>query len=71
MERLCIDCKHYVEPERMVGGLMKCVALRGKPHPVLGGEVDHIDPGLMRMTLCGWNDPKFWERKSKATVKAA
>ena len=63
MERLCTNCKHYVEPERMVGQPAKCIALSGKTHPVTGGDVGWIDPGQMRMTLCGWNDPKLFELK--------
>ncbi len=58
-ERLCKNCKHlrsrdYREPEL-------CHALDRKQHPVYGGTVSGIDPGLVRMTLCGWDDPKFWE----------
>jgi len=64
MERLCKDCKHYErEPDPNMLRPLACYALKGKPHPVSGGDVSHIDSGLMRMTLCGWNDPKFWERK--------
>lgn len=65
MERLCKDCKHYEnwpDPNQS-RPLFACYALKGKQHPVLGGDVGCIDSGLMRMTLCGWSDPKFWERK--------
>lgn len=64
MERLCIDCKHYVAAERF-GKPMRCVALRTQQNPVLGGDVDSIDAGLMRLTLCGWTDPKLFEPKDR------
>ena len=63
MERLCINCKHFKEGNRYPGTADGCHAMDGKQHPVYGGDAGGIDPGLMRMTLCGWNDPKFWERK--------
>ncbi len=67
MERLCKNCKHFnrttwTEPER-------CHALDNKQHPVTGGSVIGIDPGLVRMTLCGWDDPKFWEPKTEKGKK--
>ena len=71
MERLCINCKHFKAGNRYPGTPDRCHAMDGKQHPVYGGDVGGIDPGLMRMTLCGWNDPKFWERKPPATVSAA
>ena len=66
MERLCINCKHYwrnewewhTDPER-------CHALDHKPHPVTGRSVAGIEPSVLRMTLCGWDDPKWWEPKDK------
>ena len=56
MERLCKDCKHYV-------GIM-CRALEGHPNPVTGRDFPkgtEMQAELMRATLCGWRDPKFWE----------
>lgn len=65
-ERLCKDCKHFEsEPDPNALRLNACYALKRRQHPVFGGEVNYIDAGLMRMTLCGWNDPKFWESKPK------
>ena len=64
LEHMCRDCKHYErEPDPNGFRPMSCYALKGKTHPVFGGDVFNIDAGLMRMTLCGWNDPKFWEPK--------
>ena len=67
-ERLCINCKHYEsepDPNRLRQGL--CYALKGQQHPVLGGDCFGIDAGLMRLTLCGWRDPKLWEPKRSKT----
>ena len=64
MERLCKDCKHFTDIGRF-GDPALCHALDKKQHPVWGGSVHGIDPGLVRMTLCGWDDPKFWERKNE------
>ena len=63
MERLCINCKHYVPPEYWSNQGMQCAALRGKQHPVLGGDISTIAADVMRLTLCGWSDPKLWEQK--------
>lgn len=65
MERLCKDCKHFTGEITWDEPLMSCLALRGKLHPVLGVDIDHIEAGMMRLTLCGWSDPKFWEPKPK------
>lgn len=63
-ERLCVNCKHYGEPERRSSKGMVCNAMSGKQHPVTGGSMTTIEAGLMRLTLCGFADPKFWEPKS-------
>jgi hypothetical protein len=63
MERLCINCAHFRAPEQFGNTAMGCAALRGDRDPVLGGNVDTIDPGLMRLTACGWSDPKLFEPK--------
>lgn len=60
-ERLCKDCKHYHRQKGDWTSLESCHALDQKQHPVTGGSVAGIDAGLVRMTLCGWDDPKFWE----------
>lgn len=68
MERLCQDCKHYRKhspnfnrPEDPFW----CWAIDGQVNPVTGGDRMMAIPDLMRMTLCGWSDPKFWEPKSR------
>lgn len=59
MERLCKDCKHLKS-----GTTYTCHALDGKPNPLTGETMEcGIQADTMRMTLCGWNDPKFWERR--------
>lgn len=62
---LCTECKHYREgqyyPRR--GDPDACVALAGQVNPVTGQAIGSIGPNLMRMTLCGWNDPKLFEPK--------
>jgi len=40
-----------------------CHALDGKPNPVTGDPIDGIEPSTMRLTLCGFSDPKLWEQK--------
>jgi len=62
-ERHCVDCRHYQET-RYPEPKQHCTALMGQLHPVTGGDIQTIDPGLMRMTLCGWRDPKFWGPKA-------
>lgn len=61
---LCKDCKHYYEnprPDFRTESL--CDALRGKEHPVHGTDITAIKADIMRMVLCGWSDPKFFEPK--------
>lgn len=67
MERLCKDCKHYTQAARWPGPIMACHALDRDVHPVYGGAIDGIEAGIVRLTLCGWKDPKFWEPKPKET----
>ncbi len=62
-ERLCKDCKHFTGWNRFAKNGLECTALNQQQHPVWGGTIAGIDAGLVRMTLCGWNDPKFWEPK--------
>lgn len=65
MERICINCKHYREHQHFMDLPSQCVALSGKiQHPVTGGDFGGVDPGLMRLTLCGWKDPKWFEAKT-------
>jgi hypothetical protein len=65
LERLCKDCRHYEsEPDPHGFRPSACYALKGKSHPVVGGDVHNIEAGLMRMTLCGWSDPKLWQPKT-------
>lgn len=57
-ERLCVKCKHYDN------GI--CLALNGRQSPVDGRSMNErcgIEAGVMRLTLCGWLDPKLWEPK--------
>ena len=64
-ERLCKDCKHYyglVRPNFTDPD--KCHGLDDFNHPIFGGKITGIDAGLVRMTLCGWTDPKYWEKKN-------
>jgi len=69
MERLCKDCKHYrLSSPLTFHGSLSCHALDGKQHPVMGGDIDGIEPGLMRMTACGW-EGRFWEKRHDATVE--
>jgi hypothetical protein len=64
MERLCETCKHYRKVEDVWTNVeVGCYALKGTPHPEHGKDIDYIRPDLMRLTLCGWKDPKFWEQK--------
>jgi hypothetical protein len=63
---LCQDCKHHSVSSRWGehGARLEdrvCGALYGQEHPVSGGHITHIACDLMRMTLCGWNDPKLFE----------
>lgn len=63
--RTCASCRHFEsqpDPNNMRPGA--CYAIDGQENPVNGGTVHHIDAGLMRMTLCGWRDPKLWEAKA-------
>jgi len=63
-ERLCKNCKHfYMLERRNFTDDPKCHALDKENHPVYGGPLSGIDAGLVRLTLCGWRDPKFWEKK--------
>ncbi len=64
MERLCKDCRHFTEWDRVENRGHQCAALNKGQHPVWGGAVSGIDAGLVRMTLCGWSDPKWWEQKT-------
>jgi len=64
MERMCKDCKHYHRRKReMWTDPESCHALDGKPNPVTGDPIDGIEPSTMRLTLCGFSDPKLWEQK--------
>lgn len=73
MERLCVNCKHLDRAHHRgdgpyftgAGATYICTALAGKAHPVTGEDIVHITADTMRMTLCGWSDPKFWEPKPK------
>ena len=64
-ERLCINCKHYRDPERWSSRPANCVALKGRPNPVLGGDIESVEVSVMRMSLCGWTDPRLFERRDK------
>lgn len=60
---LCTDCKHFGHPS-FRGAY--CRALEGKMDPVDGhvfSDSELFFAGKMRMTLCGWDDPKLWEPK--------
>lgn len=67
MERLCKDCKHYDPPDFYFydAQVPLCHALDKKQHPITGGTVAGINVDLVRITLCGWDDPKWWEPKPK------
>jgi len=69
MERLCVNCKHQDVDRREYLGPFRCYALRGKTSPVNGLAIESMEAGLMRLTLCGWNDPKFWEPKPRASTE--
>ena len=66
MERLCKDCKHIYYWSSM----MCCGKLIGTENPHDGRTLEDSDlfhVVQMRMTLCGWDDPKWWEPKPKET----
>lgn len=69
MERLCVDCKHFDTGSHYRGVHNCCRALAGKANPMNGRDIDDISADLMRMTLCGWSDPKFWEPKPRASAE--
>jgi hypothetical protein len=65
MERLCKDCKHFSDYERYLQKMGECLALKGRPHAVWGGDIGAMEVTFARATFCGWNDPKLWEPKPK------
>lgn len=63
---LCTECRHYSETLRAWDGkpwLLECNAINGREHPITGTPITGIDASMMRMTLCGWTDPKLFEPK--------
>ncbi len=75
MERVCTNCRHYSQ-EYSIGthGELQfdsmCRALDGHQNPVRGGAISVISADLMRMTLCGWNDPKLFEPNPPVSARA-
>ena len=68
--KICADCKHYVDDDWGAAGwptsaLGNCTVLKTKVHPVSGAELPdcHVKAEMMRLTLCGWDFPRFWEPK--------
>jgi hypothetical protein len=43
-----------------------CKVMMGKPSPIDGKSIDLIEIAtVMRLTLCGWDFPRFWVDKDK------
>lgn len=60
----CKDCKHhraFLYNNETMSFRDDCTVLKEREHPVLGGKIDSIECGLMRIgPICGW-DGKLWE----------
>ena len=69
MTKHCVDCKHYQAngPSAPFSHPMGfCKVMMGKPSPIDGKSIDLIEIAtVMRLTLCGWDFPRFWVDKDK------
>jgi hypothetical protein len=67
-DRFCKDCKHYWNWSKEFS--IDCHAFDGKPHPIFGTQpISGIEVYAARMSLCGFDEPKFWERRDEKADK--